>query len=818
MVPTLTNRLLKQMLFVFVLCAVSIPRLQADVTVSRTRIGGRTSAIFRNSWSEFQCFVENTDKVPHDVRVRVRAADDGTQSNFFSGSIRIPAETSSYLRFPIITENSQKYLVDLFCDGKKHPTGEMSSILVNFCNNKQRRSFVFSDDGETPSFLFSLKGIKEEHSATVLPADSVPDSSLYYQNCDTLIIDDPDFTRFSSAQFQAILTYVAEGGILLFTNPKGALAAAQTPLADLLPVIPQKTVTSDKLPLSGLIRAQANLPGQADFLVSIPRERSVVSAQWEGLPLFAERQYGLGTVRLLAFEPKKEDFLGKDSAALALAKRLIVRQALFPNRVLFESKLDQLTGFDIPSVSEISGMAVAYLAVFFVILLMGFLLHCPRLAWLTTVVAAVGMIAIVLHKAAKTFENRNSVLAEVTLESAQPVRSGETFGSCFMKEGATVRLQASGDADIHFSTILRDPRISYYSTAFLQQTSMGSKNISKTKDTKKKVQEERPVRIVAPLDITRSETGSVYLPGLSLAPRTSREFMARFSRPATESMVMRPGWEPELILSDKGLDMTPYQVPKELGIPGSASVWLVLPGGVRSVSMNGSGLCRLSGGGGLLVDEAARSMALMLTRGLRKQGPYLAFIRDVNSSFLTTNVRTVPQGKKILMVPARITIASRTVRIPREFLTFSPRDVASRFVVNGNDIMTGMPILTGFAAGVRISLPSEVAPLLKPEKISLVLDCRMADSVSLDAVLSTPSGEKSGRKNSRNEYEFTDFPPSYRTDEAAAFTLFLKTKHLVNPSSLSPEQAMMANSWSLRSLEAEVTGKLDESIPLPARF
>ena len=818
MVPTLTTRFLKQLLFVFVLCAVSIPRLQADVTVSRTRIGGRTSAIFRNSWSEFQCFVENTDKVPHDVRVRVRAADDGTQSNFFSGSIRIPAETSSYLRFPIITENSQKYLIDLFCDGKKHPTGEMSSILVNFCNNKQRRSFIFSDDGETPSFLFSLKGIKEEHGATVLPADSVPDSSLYYQNCDTLIIDDPDFTRFSSAQFQAILTYVAEGGILLFTNPKGALAAAQTPLADLLPVIPQKTVSSDKLPLSGLIRAQANLPGKTDFLVSVPRERSVISAYWEGLPLFAERQYGLGTVRLLAFEPKKEDFLGKDSAALALAKRLIVRQALFPNRVLFESKLDQLTGFDIPSVSEISGMAIAYLAVFFVILLMGFLLHRPRLAWLTTVAAAVGMIAIVLHKAAKTFENRNSVLAEVTLESAQPVRSGETFGSCFMKEGATVRLQASGDADVHFSTILRDPRISYYSTAFLQQTSMGAKNISKTKDTKKKVQEERPVRIVAPLDITRSETGSVYLPGLSLAPRTSREFMARFSRPATESMVMRPGWEPELILSDKGLDMKPYQVPKGLGIPGSASVWLVLPGGVRSVSMNGSGLCRLSGGQGLLVDEAARSMALMLNRGLRKQGPYLAFIRDVNSSFLTSNVRTVPQGKKILMIPVRITIASRTVRIPREFLTFSPRDVASRFVVNGNDVMTGMPILTGFAAGVRISLPSEIAPLLKPEKISLFLDCRMADSVSLDAVLSTPAGEKSGRKNSRNEYEFTDFPPSCRADEAAAFTLFLKTKHLVNPSSLSPEQAMMANSWSLRSLEAEVTGKLDESIPLPARF
>jgi len=94
----------------------------------------------------------------------------------------------------------------------------------------------------------------------------------------------------------------------------------------------------------------------------------------------------------------------------------------------------------------------------------------------------------------------------------------------------------------------------------------------------------------------------------------------------------------------------------------------------------------------------------------------------------------------------------------------------------------------------------------------------MADSVSLDTVLVTPAGEKSGKKNSRNEYEFTEFPPSFRTDEAAAFTLFLKTKHLVNPSSLSPEQAMMANSWSLRSLEAEVTGKLDESIPLPARF
>ena len=269
MVPNLTSRSLKSLLLLLVLCFVSIPCLQADVTISRTRIGGRTSTIFRNSWTEFQCFIENTDKVPHDVRVRLRSADDSSQTNFLSGSIRIPAETSSYLWFPVVVESAQKYTIDLFCDGKKHPTGAMSTMLVKLHNNKQRRGFVLNDDGESPSFLFGFKGIKEEHGITILPADSVPNTPLYYQDCSVLLLDEPDFSRYSSAQFQAILTYVAEGGVLLFVSPKGALAATQTPLADLLPVIPQKTVIADKLPLSLLTGTQANLTGQSE-LPSIP--------------------------------------------------------------------------------------------------------------------------------------------------------------------------------------------------------------------------------------------------------------------------------------------------------------------------------------------------------------------------------------------------------------------------------------------------------------------------------------------------------------------------------------------------------------------
>lgn len=818
MISKLRPSFLKVLLFPLVFFAVLTSR--ADVTISRTRLGGRAPSLFRNNWCEFQCLLSNTDNEAHDVVVRLRSAEPGAiQTNYYAGSIRIPANTTSYLRFPVVAEGSKKYQADLFCDGKKRPTGEMNAILVNVYSNKQKRCFILNDgSGEMPGFLFNLKGIKEEYRPSILSAESVPDTPLYYRNCHALLIVNPDFSLYSASQMQAILSYVAEGGTLVFADPKGALAAAGTPLADLLPVMPLRVVTSGKIQLAELLRVQADLPEGTEFLASVPGDRGVVSAVCDGIPLFAEKQYGLGTVRLLAFAPSSTDFSGKDRAARALFRRLVIRQDLYPNSALFENKLDQLTGFDIPNISEIAGLAAAYLAVFFVVLLTGYLFRRPGTAWLISVALAAGMIAFVLNRASRTFEHRKSVLAEVTLENAQPVRSGETFGSCFMNTGATVRLGSSDETDVHFSTILRDPRISYYSQAFLRQPTKKVPPPSQDKSKARKKKENRNVRIAAPLDVARSDHGAESIPGMTLAPRTSREFMGLFFRPATESVPVEPGEEPEVLLSEKGLDLAPYQLPQKLMKDGKVSVWLILPGGVRSVSVNGSGVCRLSGGNGLLVDEAARSMADVLCRGLRKPGPYLAFIREANRSFLSTNVPVLPQGKQILLIPARFTIVSRTIRIPRDLLTFSPPDVAARFVVNGNDLMIGLPILTGFFGGLRISLPSQIASVLKPEKLSFFLDCRMAESVSLDVVVATSRGEKSGEKVNRNEYRFADFPESFRPDHAASLLLFLKTKRKMNPSGLSPEQAMQANSWYIRSAEAEITGRVDDSVSLPARF
>ena len=807
---------LKILLLLFVFLALPGPGLlRAEVTISRTRLGGRPLTLFRNNWCEFQCLVENTDDVAHDVRVRVRSADGSPQTNYNTGSIRIPARTTSYLRFPVTAEGSKKYQTDLFCDGKKRPSGVMNTMLVNMYNNKQRRCFILSDGDETPGFLFDLKSTKEGLRPVTLSARDVPDTPIYYQNCDALMIVEPDFSRYSSSQIQSILAYVADGGTLVFASPKGALDAARTPLADLLPVTPLKTVQAGKIPLSELLQMQATLPEGRDFLVSVPCERGVVSAVYEGMPLFAEKQYGTGTVRLLAFAPLKEDFQGKKSVTNALFRRLMIRQDLYPNRMLFEDKLDQLTGFDIPNISEIGGLAAAYLAVFFVILLAGILFRRPGTAWFLSAAAAAGMIALVLHKANKSFGHRNSVLAEVTLEKAQPVRSGETFDSCFVNAGAMVRFEPAEETEVHFSTILRDPRISHYSKSFFSQPNAETKNAKKSRQ---KILKEQAVRIAVPLDILRSESGRESLPGLSLAPRTSREFMGQFYRPATEAVSVHPEKEPEVILSEKGMELVPYQLPRELMKIEKVSAWLILPGGIRSISISSSGECRLSGGNGLLVNEAARSMADVLCRGLRKPGPYLAFIGEAGKSFLSSNIPVLPQGKRILLIPARISVVSRTVKIPREFITFSPQDVGARFVVNGNDIVTTLPILTGSSMGLRISLPPQIASILKPEKLSLNMDFRVAESVSMTVSVRTPQGEKPCVKTARSEYQFTDFPESTRPDQAASLLIFLKTKHKVKPASLSPEQVMLANSWYMRAAEAEITGRLDDSVSLPARF
>jgi hypothetical protein len=96
--------------------------------------------------------------------------------------------------------------------------------------------FAVLDDGDASLGSFNqLPSFKDKMNVTTFSSSSAPDSVLQLRDAQALFVSKPDFSKLGARQVRAIKEYVAQGGTLIFANPEGALAAAKSPLAELLP-------------------------------------------------------------------------------------------------------------------------------------------------------------------------------------------------------------------------------------------------------------------------------------------------------------------------------------------------------------------------------------------------------------------------------------------------------------------------------------------------------------------------------------------------------------------------------------------------------
>lgn len=156
-------------------------------------------------------------------------------------------------------------------------------------------------------------------------AAAAPDSWLCYEGFDALLWIDPDPDAMKdAAELDAVLGHAAHGGILVVALTPGSRVPAGSPLAR---AIPATLLGHDDAPADAIV---AGLAGGAARGAAgknrVPLARlgevrgRVLRTLADGRPLVVAADHGLGTVVLLAFDPRELSSSGiQDRAAILLA-------------------------------------------------------------------------------------------------------------------------------------------------------------------------------------------------------------------------------------------------------------------------------------------------------------------------------------------------------------------------------------------------------------------------------------------------------------------------------------------------------------------
>ena len=786
--------------------------LQAEILVERVNLNRNFPRLTRNSKTVLDCVVTNTDSRAHLVDIRlIPMASGETLNTYNTGKIMLPAKTTGTLSFPVQLGNTEAYTIEVRSDGVRQPRKGVTNDMKLFINGyTQQNVIILNDSEEYPGLPVRNPSFKDKVYFNTITVSKVPVNSGYYSELGAVLIYRPAFDKYSEEQFRAIKAYAAAGGTVIFLHPDAIMDAANTPLADMLPVTPVKKHKVDSLPpvtakIAGFDPAKR---WETEILETVERDRGITLMSWESLPLIRIRQYGLGTVKAVMFPVNEQTFLNSSNAGFEkFLYELLCRQQLYPNRKTFENVLDKLTGFEIPDTAEIVIRITIYLILFFAVLLLGMFFKRSGFAWVAAVLIALGAVGITLLNSASSFASQESVLSEIQLELAAPFQQGEVYGSCFAKDESVLRANMPNEVNGEFSSIVESPYINSFFVNF-------SDNFYDTSSAENKVQ-PRQVRYTLPVETHRDVRGKHHLVGMHVAPRTSRQFMLSYLQNDEVPAGTVP--EAELFLTEKGLDMAAYTIPEQFRTGDLQGVYLVMPGGTRKLTVN-DGICTLEENRSFFLNEMEQALMDAICNGTRKQNPYLALVYPVRRNMVELNVKMQPQGRRVVMIPAHVTINSRKITVPKELLVHAPGSSLARTFIQGNVLVGKASLMIDQPLTVTLSLPVFLQGIFPPEKVKVSADYSIADNVLMHLNLITPSGEITGKNTGGMDFEFTGSELAKSINAENCLLLNFKPKLQVNDSTFSTEQSLRTKFWNLRSADVEITGNIRPDLPLPLRF
>ena len=482
-----------------------------------------------NSLAEFEFQAVNPDPKPHRVMIRLQPSGNfGAGQNVNSLEFEIPPRCAMTCRVPVWIGNNEKCSYTVYEDGVRRPGSVTNECEVKFPDMRTSAIGILNDLGDVPGNFKQNRFLSRPIYQVSFRGNNLPRHRELFRTMHALLILHPDFSSWTSEQFAAVLEYVADGGLAIFADPEGVLAAADTPLAALLPVMPAGVRLIPAERLTGSVRGKHR--AEVKYLDSA----ALTDRLTDPASLTAVRagRYGFGTVRLLPFPPIQDNFPDDPEFADRTFAELInapVKEQTFSG---FRAPLDKLTGFAVPRTSSVRNILLVYFGVLLLIVILGFRRKRHALTWLVCALAAVAATAAILIHVSRSLGRRSALAAVLRVENAALPGSGTTYFSLFSPAAATTTVQPERKRglfeNIPLSGLLR------FQFNYNDST--------------------------PPLDLRMMPDDGMQIRGINLAARSSRQFMENTSPAILPGNA--PAWKtPRLRLSRNGLHLEPWTVP-----------------------------------------------------------------------------------------------------------------------------------------------------------------------------------------------------------------------------------------------------------------
>ena len=697
----------------------------AGVKVSEGKIQlGTSFQLTSGSPAEFECRIVNPDPKPHRVMIRLMPAGNyPVMSNSNSPETIIPPCTDALFRFPVFPGTEDTFSFRVFEDGVRQPNSTFNTCSLRVPDNRTGMVGILNDFGNTPGGFKQNRYLRKPLIPVIFRAGKLPRHSGLYRSLTALIVVEPDFSRYTAEQFAAILEYVSGGGILIFADPQGTLAAASTPLAELLPVVPLGIRMSENA-VSSLSPSRSS-NREIKVLDAIDKRKSSATE----FPLLTESRYGLGTVRWLAFAPVPENFPDNTAIADKFIAELLNAPENQQSFAAFRKPLDKLTGFAVPETASVRNILLIYFALLFIILILGFRWKRQMAAWLTCGLTAIVLTAAILSYVHRKLGKRSALAARLQVVNAQIPDSGRCYISLYAPAEirTTVRTGKSG-------------------SLFEQLPFRNSFNSIRDRLENLKM---------APLDLRMQPDDFMEIREMNLAARSSRQIME------DQSVSVPPGnapdWTaPQLHLTAEGIRLVPWKIP---AAADAEAVFVLFPNGSKPAEITPGGICIMKNHDSALADPLMEDLRTAMEKSHSRRHSAVVVVSRETDDFPGLEKKFFRQGRRLTVYPADLSAESKNFLFPNELLVLVPAETASRMVLDGGKINPEYSMQQGMSITLHISRPG--ARMLPAEFSSLKIKAKIAGSDKIEPVLKLYTGGKPrgeqlipGRKTGPGEYLF----------------------------------------------------------------
>jgi len=253
-----------------------------------------------NTWMPVRITVANSGP-DLNARVQVSYQEIVGSISTVGADISLPTTSEKEIFLYLPPQNSYRNLeASLLAGNESLATVDLKSTCLS---DNNLLVGLIAQDPSAYDILNDIETLSGRMSLAQLQPDSMPDQPQGWDGLDLLVIAGQDMGTFSTAQHQALRSWLANGGKLLIA---GGLNWQSTTagLEDILPVIPTTTLDVNSL---AALQPYSNVPISTDtpaiLAVGKLRADAEVLVDERGYPLIAQRLLGLGRIYYLAADP-----------------------------------------------------------------------------------------------------------------------------------------------------------------------------------------------------------------------------------------------------------------------------------------------------------------------------------------------------------------------------------------------------------------------------------------------------------------------------------------------------------------------------------